>query len=96
MLERLTRNKILQRLCLLEVAKLSKAEVTNVERLWSSSFAFPNEPVLKSTSQSSEEPQETESEVSGSTSSSSSFDERSREEFAPKVKGEQAYRFENK
>ena len=43
MLERLTRNKILQRLCLLEVAKLSKAEVTRVERLWACSFAFPNQ-----------------------------------------------------
>ena len=56
----------------------------------------PNEPVLKSTSQSSEEPLQTESEVSGSTSSSSSFDERSREEIAPKVEGERPYRFENK
>ena len=42
MLERLTRNKIPQRLCLLEVAKLSKSEVTKVES-FGQALCFPKQ-----------------------------------------------------
>ena len=96
MLERLTRNKIPQRLCLLEVSKLSKSQVTKVETFWSRSFAFPNKPVVESTSESTEETKETESEVSGSTTSSSSFDEKSSEEVVPAVEGQPPCRFKNR
>ena len=59
-------------------------------------FAFPNKNVVESTSESTEETKETESEVSGLTTSSSSFDEKSSEEVVPAVEGQPPCRFKNR
>ena len=72
MLERLTRNKVLQRHCLREIAKLTSKEVAKVVEWWDCSFAFPSEPNLQSTKEQSESTEETSGGSSDSTSKSCS------------------------
>ena len=71
MLERLTRNKILQKLCLCEIGKLTSKEVAQVVEWWGCSFAFPSEPSVGEAKEQSESTKNS-SESSGSSSKSSS------------------------
>ena len=86
MLERLTRNKVLQRLCSREIAKLSQLEVSQIVDWWGQSFAFPGEPETKKPS-SEETVQETSDEDSSGDFSSDYSDERvSSEESSSETK----------
>ena len=59
MLERLTRNKILQKVCLTEIAKLTSEEVAKIVEWWGCSCAFPSEPKSGNTTEQSESSEDT-------------------------------------
>ena len=59
MLERLTRNKFLQKVCLTEIAKLTSEEVAKIVEWWGCSCAFPSEPKSGNTTEQSESSEDT-------------------------------------